>query len=151
MLPQCHFSTAGPPWPPSCLNIFSFPRPSWRHVGAIRKYLSQAATASHFYPKSSVEFWWQGKRWLFSKASRIKWWGTFKSLPLPPNKEKGLLVSCGNTNIQRSMMRSRSVTVCNACLWVKVLYKMLPFKLRWSAFNDLANRCAASNEAGSQL
>lgn len=28
---------------------------------------------------------------------------------------------------------------------------MLPFKPRWSAFNDLGNRCAASSEAASQL
>lgn len=62
------------------------------------------------------------------------------------------LFSFGNTNIQRSMMQIRSVTVCAACLWIQcVLYKMLPFKPRWSAFNDVGNRCAASYEAGSQL
>lgn len=48
-------------------------------------------------------------------------------------------------------MLIRSVTVCTACLWFKVLYKMLPFKPGQSAVNDLANICAASSEAGSQL
>lgn len=87
-------------------------------MGAISKYLSQAATASHFYPEILCRFLMVRKTGCLVTPPELSDGECLKvGLRFPTNK--GLLVNFGKINIQRSTMQISSVTVCTACLWIQ--------------------------------
>lgn len=104
---------------PSCLNRLSFPEYDENMWESLRKYLSQADTALHFYSISSL--------WIFCRSDGKKSGDTplrvflkrsFSPHGLLINKEL-LWVGCGNVNSWlRGIDEIRGVTVCcSACLW----------------------------------
>lgn len=113
---------------PSCLNTLSFPEYHENMWESLRKYLSQADTASHFC--SIFSLWISAD--LMARKTVTLYWDFLKEL-LTTFKTSCLLVSVGK--YKQSQLRSineiRSVTVSNACLWIKMSNSYFPFKANW--------------------
>lgn len=103
---------------PACLNILSFPEYHEDMWESLRKYLSRADAASHFYPVDSPRAGGGGREKKCDDPLRLfgrKLWGALGPDESPrPIKTRSNLARFQNQSVLR--VEISSVTVCFACL-----------------------------------